>query len=83
MYAFAAANVALPHYSGYQYRSGKQVPLGEIQPGDMVFYGPDGGAHVALYVGSGKMIEAPESGSYVTVSDLRLGGIMPFAVRML
>ncbi len=83
MYAFAAANVTLAHYSGYQYRSGKQVPLGEIQPGDMVFYGPDGGAHVALYVGSGKMIEAPESGAYVTVSDLRLGGIMPFAVRML
>ena len=82
MYAFAAVGVSLPHYAGYQYLAGKQVPLAQIQPGDMVFYGLSGIHHVALYIGAGKMIEAPESGSYVTVSPLRLGDIMPNAVRL-
>ena len=82
MYAFAAVGVSLPHYAGYQYLAGKQVPLAQIQPGDMVFYGLSGIHHVALYIGAGKMIEALESGSYVTVSPLRLGDIMPNAVRL-
>jgi cell wall-associated NlpC family hydrolase len=40
MYAFAAAGVPLPHYAGYQYLVGKQVPLSELQPGDMVSTAP-------------------------------------------
>ena len=82
MYAFGAVGVTLPHYAGYQYLVGKQVPLAELQPGDMVFYSPGGIHHVALYIGGGQMIEAPQSGSFVTVSPLRLGGIMPNAARV-
>ncbi|WP_241249132.1 NlpC/P60 family protein [Rhodococcus sp. X156] len=82
MYAFAAVGIQLPHYSGYQYQSGRQVPLAEMQPGDMVFYGPSGIHHVALYIGAGKMIEAPESGKFVTVSNVRTDGLVPYAVRM-
>jgi len=82
MYAFAAAGVPLPHYAGYQYLVGKQVPLSELQPGDMVFYSPSGIHHVALYIGGGMMIEAPESGSYVSVTPLRLQDIMPNAARV-
>lgn len=82
MYAFGGAGVSLPHYTGYQYQAGKQVPLSDLQPGDMVFYSPGGIHHVALYIGAGQMIEAPSSGSYVTVSAVRSDGIMPFAVRM-
>jgi cell wall-associated NlpC family hydrolase len=88
VYAFAGAGVGLPHYSGYQYTSGQHVPLSAIQPGDMLFYSsngaPSGIHHVTLYVGSGQMIEAYESGTTVRVTPVRYyGGIMPYATRML
>jgi len=81
MYAFAAAGIYLPHFSGYQYTSGTQVPLSRMQPGDMIFYGDGGSEHVALYMGNGKVIEAPESGEVVKVSPVRYGGIAPYVTR--
>jgi cell wall-associated NlpC family hydrolase len=84
IYAFAGAGVALPHYSGYQYRSGRQVPVAARQPGDMLFFANDGViGHVALYVGNGMMIEAPYSGSAVRLVPMRAAGLMPFVTRML
>ncbi len=83
MYAFAGAGVYIPHYSGYQYNSGRKVPLGQAQRGDMLFWGPGGGTHVALYLGNGMMVEAPYSGSSVRVSPVRYSGIMPYATRLL
>ncbi|MCS7483283.1 NlpC/P60 family protein [Umezawaea endophytica] len=83
MYAFAGAGVYIPHYSGYQYNSGRKVPLNQAQRGDMLFWGPGGGTHVALYLGGGMMVEAPYSGSSVRVSPVRYGGIMPYATRLL
>jgi cell wall-associated NlpC family hydrolase len=84
IYAFAGAGVSLPHYSGYQYTSGRQVPIAARQAGDMLFYA-DGGVigHVALYVGNGMMIEAPYSGSAVRLVPMRAAGLMPFVTRML
>ncbi|RDI22138.1 NlpC/P60 family protein [Lentzea flaviverrucosa] len=83
MYAFAGAGVFLPHYSGYQYNSGRKVPLSQMAPGDMIFWGPGGGTHVALYLGGGMMVEAPHSGAVVRISPVRYGGIMPYVTRML
>ncbi|CCH30407.1 NlpC/P60 family protein [Actinosynnema sp. NPDC047251] len=83
MYAFAGAGVFLPHYSGYQYNAGVKVPLSQAERGDMLFWGPGGGTHVALYLGGGMMIEAPYSGSSVRISPVRYGGIMPYATRLL
>jgi cell wall-associated NlpC family hydrolase len=82
VYAFAAAGISLRHYTGYQYESGRQIPQSQMQPGDMIFYGPYDIHHVTMYIGNGKMIEAPESGSYVMISPVRYGGIMPYVVRM-
>ncbi|MGW4713704.1 NlpC/P60 family protein [Nocardia sp. NPDC004260] len=82
VYAFAGVGVSLPHYSGYQYNAGTRVPVGDRERGDMLFWGPNGSQHVALYLGDGKMVEAPESGDVVKVSPVREGGIMPFAVRV-
>ncbi|MBF6226536.1 C40 family peptidase [Nocardia abscessus] len=82
LYAFAGIGVSLPHYSGYQYNAGTRVPVGDRERGDMLFWGPNGSQHVALYLGDGKMVEAPESGDVVKVSPVREGGIMPFAVRV-
>ncbi|MET9628808.1 NlpC/P60 family protein [Lentzea sp. NPDC006480] len=83
MYAFAGVGVYLPHYSGYQYNSGRKVPLAQMAPGDMIFWGPGGGTHVALYLGGGMMVEAPHSGAVVRISPVRYGGIMPYVTRML
>ncbi|MBH0774818.1 NlpC/P60 family protein [Nocardia bovistercoris] len=82
IYAFAGIGVALPHYSGYQYNAGTRVPVDERERGDMLFWGPNGSQHVALYLGDGTMVEAPQSGDVVKVSPVRESGIMPFAVRL-
>ncbi|MEU0885951.1 NlpC/P60 family protein [Lentzea sp. NPDC005914] len=83
MFAFAGVGVYLPHYSGYQYNSGRNVPLSQMAPGDMIFWGPGGGTHVALYLGGGMMVEAPHSGAVVRISPVRYGGIMPYVTRVL
>ncbi|MDG3011199.1 C40 family peptidase [Rhodococcus sp. D2-41] len=82
VYAFAGAGVSLPHYSGYQYTAGKQVPVKQMKRGDMLFWGTNGSEHVTLYLGDGQMLEAPESGEVVKVSPVRWSGIDPYAVRM-
>lgn len=83
LYAFAAAGVALPHYTGYQYQRGTQVPASEAQRGDLLFWGPGGNQHVAIYLGDGTMIEAPRSGQNVQISPVRWSGMAPNAVRLL
>jgi cell wall-associated NlpC family hydrolase len=88
VYAFAGAGVYLPHYSGYQYESGRHVPLSELQPGDMLFYSsngsPSGIHHVTLYIGDGQMVEAYESGEPVRVTSVRYyDGLMPYGTRVL
>ncbi|GGI90292.1 hydrolase [Saccharopolyspora subtropica] len=83
IYAFAGAGIPLDHYSGYQYQAGRQVPLSQIRRGDMLFWQRGGRVHhVALYLGDGRMVEAPYSGSRVRVAPVRYSGIAPYAVRM-
>ena len=83
IYAFAGVQ-GLPHYSGYQYTAGRHVPLSQMRRGDMLFWGGSGGIHhVALYLGNGQMVEAPQSGSLVRVTSVRYGGIMPYATRLI
>jgi cell wall-associated NlpC family hydrolase len=74
MLAWAAAGVSLPHYSGAQMSDSTRVPISDLQPGDLLFYGPGGSSHVAMYVGGGTMIEAPYTGAHVWLTGLRLGG---------
>jgi peptidoglycan DL-endopeptidase RipA len=85
IYAFSRAlGYSLPHYSGFQYNSGRKVPLAQKRPGDMLFWATNGNIHhVALYIGGGQMIEAPYSGGAVRVTPVRYSGIMPNAVRVL
>nr|MDQ3764999.1 NlpC/P60 family protein [Actinomycetota bacterium] len=85
IYAFSRAlGYSLPHYSGFQYNSGRKVPLAQKRPGDMLFWARNGTIHhVALYIGGEQMIEAPYSGSVVRVTSVRYAGIMPNVVRLL
>ena len=82
IYAFAGIGIDLPHYTGYQYTSGPQVPLANMQRGDMIFYGANASQHVAMYLGDGTMIEAPKSGDVVKISPVRTDGAMPNVVRL-
>lgn len=66
MKAFASAGISLPHSSSAQAQYGKWVPLNEIQPGDLVFFGRPI-SHVGIYWGSGKMIDAPHAGARVRI----------------
>ncbi|MBC3185539.1 C40 family peptidase [Corynebacterium sp. zg-331] len=82
LYAFAGAGISLPHYTGYQYQSGTPIDPSDMKRGDLIFYGPTGNTHVAIYLGNGQMIEAPQSGSYVQVVPVRWAGMSPHAVRI-
>ncbi|MGH3726940.1 MAG: NlpC/P60 family protein [Mycobacterium sp.] len=82
MYGFAAVGIRLPHYTGYQYNSGRKVPSAQMKRGDMIFYGPNASQHVALYLGNGQMLEAPNTGDVVKVSPVRTSGMTPFVTRM-
>ena len=73
MLAYQAVGISLPHYSGAQYADTVRVPLGDIQPGDLLFYGPGGSEHESMYVGNGMMIEAPQTGYLVNITPVRLG----------
>ena len=60
----------LPHQSSAQYASTPHVPEESAQPGDLIFYySPIG--HVAIYIGGGSMIHAPQTGDVVKVSPVR------------
>ena len=72
-WAWGQAGVSLPHYSGAQMADSTPVPLSDLQPGDLLFYGPGGSEHVAMYVGTGEQIEAPYTGASVWITALRTG----------
>jgi cell wall-associated NlpC family hydrolase len=73
MLAYEAAGIDFPHYSGAMYDDTMRVPLIDIQPGDLLFYGYNGDEHVTMYVGHGMMIEAQQTGTRVMIDPIRLG----------
>jgi cell wall-associated NlpC family hydrolase len=79
--------VTLPRTSRQQYTAtaAREVPATQLAPGDLLFYGPSPGGihHVALYLGGGRMVEAPQSGMTVRVTQVRLGGDFFRATRVL
>ena len=81
-YAFLnGAGVNIGGWTVPQESSGQQVSLSALQPGDLLFWGGHGSSyHVALYIGGGTMIQAPQPGENVKYTALAY--FMPdFAVR--
>ncbi|MGW1550610.1 C40 family peptidase [Streptomyces sp. NPDC002346] len=72
LYAYAKAGITLPRTAAQQYAASEPVKPGQKRPGDLVFYGssPTSIHHVAIYVGSGYMIEAPRPGTSVRFSPI-------------
>lgn len=82
-YSFAGVGVLIPKYSGDQYNTGRKVPLAQGKRGDLLFWGPGGSQHVAIYLGGGQMLEASGSAGKVTVSPLRKSGLQPYVARII
>ncbi|MGW3492780.1 NlpC/P60 family protein [Streptomyces sp. NPDC001020] len=72
-WAYAHAGIGLPRTSQQQRYAGRQVPLSEALPGDLVVYRNDA-SHVAMYVGGGMVIHAPHPGAAVRYDPV---GMMP------
>ncbi|MER7476419.1 NlpC/P60 family protein [Streptomyces sp. NPDC126510] len=72
-WSYAQAGVALPRTSQGQRYAGRQVPLSEARPGDLVLYRGDA-SHVGMYMGDGQVIHAPYPGAPVRYDPV---GMMP------
>jgi len=81
LYAWSKAGVRLDHWTGTQWTSGPHVPVGRLRAGDLVFFASDTGDpdtihHVGIYVGQGRMIEAPYTGASVRISTIYRNGLI-------
>jgi cell wall-associated NlpC family hydrolase len=68
MAAWRAAGVTLYHQAAEQWNETVHISRSQLQPGDLVFY--DSLGHVAIYVGSGKVIHAPTFGEVVKIASV-------------
>ncbi|MEU1685812.1 C40 family peptidase [Micromonospora sp. NPDC005707] len=71
--AWRAAGKSLPHNAAMQWDATSRISRGSLKPGDLVFY--SGLGHVALYVGSGQIIDAPSAGRNVNKRDMDIMSI--------
>ncbi|MER8012749.1 NlpC/P60 family protein [Streptomyces griseoluteus] len=80
--AWARAGTPIPRTSQEQWARLPHVPLNALRPGDLVIYFPEA-THVALYLGDGKVVQAPRTGESVKISPLAanpvLGAVRPDA----
>ena len=77
MRAFQSAGVSLPHSSRAQFGYGKSVKRSDLRAGDLVFFGRPI-SHVGIYVGKGRMVHAPRSGSRVKIASAANLGRKPY-----
>lgn len=78
MRSFQKAGVSLPHSSRVQINYGKSVSASSLKPGDLLFFGKPI-SHVAIYMGGGKMVQAPRPGKRVEVVNFtKMFGKKPF-----
>jgi cell wall-associated NlpC family hydrolase len=63
MSAWASAGVTIPRDTYEQWAALPHISESDIQPGDLLYY--NGIGHVAMYVGNGMIIDAPQPGQDV------------------
>ncbi|MEU8716368.1 NlpC/P60 family protein [Streptomyces sp. NPDC048663] len=78
--AWDHAGTAIPRTSQEQWSALPHIPLADLRPGDLVVYFPEA-THVALYLGDGKVVQAPRPGARIKVSPIAanpiLGAVRP------
>ena len=89
--AYKSAGLGWPNWdrlnSGLYYTYTKQIPLSEMQPGDLLFYSYDGTIskihHMSIYAGNEMMWEARSTKSGLKYSNIySMPGMMPYAGRV-
>ena len=89
--AYKYAGIGWPNWdrlnSGLYYTYTKQVPIAEMQPGDLIFYSYKGTQstihHMSIYAGNGMMWEARSTATGLKYSNIySVQGMMPFAGRV-
>lgn len=73
--AYAKAGIDIPRVANDQYDTTDVHPSrGELKPGDLVFFGQKGDSrsihHVGIYIGNGKMLHAPRTGTLIRINDV-------------
>ncbi|HKD98106.1 MAG TPA: C40 family peptidase, partial [Micromonosporaceae bacterium] len=74
--AYQHAGVTIPRIARYQQHALAPVQLSELLPGDLIFFSPTSQtdwtkvSHVGMYIGDGKMVEAPTSGQNVKIAPI-------------
>jgi peptidoglycan DL-endopeptidase CwlO len=86
-WSFAQAGVVMPRVAADQARTGPVVPVSQVQPGDLLFYHTDPTApgyisHVAIYLGHGEMVQAPEPGLDVEIVPASFGSEFAGAIQV-
>lgn len=67
-WGFKQAGINLGRTTYDQVKNGQAVSRDNIKPGDLVFYSDLN--HVGMYVGDGKWLESPRTGSQVRIADI-------------
>jgi cell wall-associated NlpC family hydrolase len=71
VYAYRKAGVDLPRTTGGLWKTLRPVRKKELRTGDLLFFNIDGKvSHVGMYLGSGRFVHAPATGSQVSVANL-------------
>jgi cell wall-associated NlpC family hydrolase len=70
-YVYSRFGVSLPHSSFGDLGLGRRISRRALHPGDLVFF--DGAGHVGIYVGGGRFIHAPHTGTVVRISTMAGG----------
>jgi cell wall-associated NlpC family hydrolase len=68
MMSWRAAGVSLPRIVPDQYAATRHVAKSDLQPGDLVYF--DDFGHEGMYVGGGRFIHAPHTGSVVKFDSM-------------
>ncbi|MEH6957912.1 C40 family peptidase [Neobacillus drentensis] len=71
-YVFRSIGISLPRVSRDQQDVGTRISPYNVQKGDLVFRG-DPAHHVAIYIGGGKVIHAPQTGDVVKIATYNPG----------
>lgn len=71
-HSFKQAGVSLPRVAHDQVNSGTRVTYANAKRGDVLYWADSGGYayHVAIYLGGGRMIDAPSSGGNIAERDV-------------